>query len=150
MKKIFFTIILLTSISSAYSQWSFESISNGFDDTYRIAYTSQNNSAILKLEKFDDGDILFYILGSYYCDDDPSVDLVFIVNGVSFKYSIEGVKNDKSDIIFLTADLMNSELLESFQKCSILKVRINQTYCDTETYSFNMSKSTSALNFINY
>ena len=72
------------------------------------------------------------------------------MNGSGDKDLIEGVKNDKSDIIFLTADLMNSELLESFQKCSILKVRINQTYCDTETYSFNMSKSTSALNFINY
>jgi hypothetical protein len=52
--------------------------------------------------------------------------------------------------MFFTADLIDSELLDSFQKCSVLKIRINQEYCDSETYSFNMSKSTSALNFINY
>jgi hypothetical protein len=150
MKKILFTIILLTSISSTYSQWSFQSVSNDFDDPYRIAYTSENNGAILKLERLSDGGVMFYIQSSDYCDADPYVDLVFVVNGVNVKYYIEGVKNNQSDMVFFTADLVNSELLESFKKCSVLKVRVNQEYCDSEIYSFNMSKSTSALNFINY
>ena len=150
MKKLLFTLILLLSIYYAYSQWSFQSVSNGFDDTYRIAYTSENNGSFLKLERLDNGDILFYLQGGYYCDENPSIDLVFIVNGVSIKYYIEGAKNNKSNIMFFTDDLIDSELLDSFQKCSVLKIRINQEYCDSETYSFNMSKSTSALNFINY
>jgi hypothetical protein len=147
MKKLFFTLALLFSVSLAYSQWSYEKVSNGFDDPYRIAYTSANNSAILKLENVE-GSIFFYIQGGYYCDDYPSVDLVFVVNGINVKYTIDGMRNDKNDVVFFTGDLMNNEILDSFKKCSLLKIRVNETYCDTETYSFNMSKSTSALNFI--
>jgi hypothetical protein len=147
MKKLFFTLAVLFSVSMAYSQWSFEKVSNGFDDPYRIAYTSANNSAILKLENVDES-IFFYIQGGYYCDDYPSVDLVFVINGENIKYNIEGMKNDKNDVVFFTTDLVNNEMFDSFKKCSVLKVRINETYCDTDTYSFNMSKSTSAVNFI--
>jgi hypothetical protein len=147
MKKLFFTLAVLFSVSLAYSQWSYEKVSNGFDDPYRIAYTSANNSAILKLENVE-GSIFFYIQGGYYCDDYPSVDLVFVVNGINVKYTIDGMRNDKNDVVFFTGDLMNNEILDSFKKCSLLKIRVNETYCDTETYSFNMSKSTSALNFI--
>jgi hypothetical protein len=131
----------------AYSQWSFEKISNGFDDPYRIAYTSANNGAILKLENVD-GSIFFYIQGSYFCDDYPSVDLVFVVNGVNVKYTIDGMKNDKNDVVFFTSDLVNHEMYDSFKKCSVLKVRVNESYCDTDTFSFNMTKSTSAVTFI--
>jgi hypothetical protein len=76
------------------------------------------------------------------------VDLVFVINGENIKYNIEGMKNDKNDVVFFTTDLVNNEMFDSFKKCSVLKVRINETYCDTDTYSFNMSKSTSAVNFI--
>jgi hypothetical protein len=147
MKKLFFTLAVLFSVSMAYSQWSFEKISNGFDDPYRIAYTSANNGAILKLENVD-GSIFFYIQGSYFCDDYPSVDLVFVVNGVNVKYTIDGMKNDKNDVVFFTSDLVNHEMYDSFKKCSVLKVRVNESYCDTDTFSFNMTKSTSAVNFI--
>jgi len=147
MKKLFFTLAVLFSVSMAYSQWSFEKISNGFDDPYRIAYTSANNGAILKLENVD-GSIFFYIQGSYFCDDYPSVDLVFVVNGVNVKYTIDGMKNDKNDVVFFTSDLVNHEMYDSFKKCSVLKVRVNESYCDTDTFSFNMTKSTSAVTFI--
>ena len=147
MKKVFFTLAVLFSVSMAYSQWSYELIKNDFDDPYRIAYTSANNSAILKLENVD-GSIFFYIQGGYYCDDYPSIDLVFVVNGENIKYNIEGMKNDKNDVVFFTSDLVNNEMFDSFKKCSVLKVRINETYCDSDTYSFNMSKSTSAVTFI--
>lgn len=147
MKKLFFTLAVLFSVSMAYSQWSYELIKNDFDDPYRIAYTSANNSAILKLENVD-GSIFFYIQGGYYCDDYPSVDLVFVVNGENIKYNIEGMKNDKNDVVFFTSDLVNNEMFDSFKKCSVLKVRINETYCDSDTYSFNMSKSTSAVTFV--
>lgn len=149
MKNLFFTLGFLFSIFYANSQWSYETVDNGFDDSYRIAYTSKNNGAVLKLENVE-GNIFFYIQGGYYCDDYPSVDLVFVVNGVNVKYNIDGMINDKNNVIFFTADLINNEMLESFQKCTVLKVRVNESYCSSETYSFNMSKSTSALNYIQY
>ena len=139
--------VLLSSIGSAYSQWSFEYVKNDFDEPYRIAYTTQNNSAILKLENVY-GAIFFYIQGSYYCDENPLIDLVFVVNGENVRYNIIGQKSDKDDVIFFTGDLMNEEMVESFKKCSTLKIRVNENYCTSETYSFNMSKSTSALTYI--
>jgi hypothetical protein len=149
MKNLFFTIALFFSVSVAHSQWSYENVSNDFDTPYRIAYTSTNNSAFLKLENVDGG-IVFYIQGGYYCDDNPVVDLVFVVNGVNVKYTITGFKNDSNDAVFFTSDLMNHEMLESFKKCSVLKIRINESYCDNDIHSFNMSKSTSALNYMLY
>lgn len=147
MKNIILSFILLVSIGSAYSQWSFESVSNGFDDPYRIAYTTKNNDAILKLENVE-GSIYFYIQGGFFCEDNPSVDFVFVVNGENVKYNLTGVKNDNNSVVFFTGDLMNEPMVESFKKCSVLKIRINETYCDSETYTFNMSKSTSALTYI--
>jgi hypothetical protein len=147
MKKIFLTIVLLFSLSSVYSQWSYQLVKNDFDDPYRIAYTSANNSAILKLENVD-GSIFFYVQGGYYCDENPSVDLVFLVNGVNVRYNIEGFVNSSKDALFFTTDLINNEMLESFKKCSSVKIRVNESTCTNEIYSFNMSKSTSALNYI--
>lgn len=147
MKNLFLTLILFFTISNAFSQWTYEVVNNGFDDPYRIAYTSTNNHAYLKLENVD-GEIVFYIQGGFYCDDYPSVDLVFVVNGVNFKYTMTGLKNDSNDAVFFTADLMDNEMLESFKKCSVVKVRINESYCDSDIYTFNMTKSTSALNFM--
>jgi hypothetical protein len=147
MKKIFLTIVLLFSLSSVYSQWSYQLVKNDFDDPYRIAYTSENNDAILKLENVD-GSIFFYVQGGYYCDENPSVDLAFFVNGVNVRYNIEGFVNSSKDALFFTTDLINNEMLESFKKCSLVKIRVNESHCTNEIYSFNMSKSTSALNFI--
>jgi CO dehydrogenase/acetyl-CoA synthase epsilon subunit len=70
------------------------------------------------------------------------------VNGENIRYSINGLKSDKDNVIFFTGDLMNEEMVESFKKCSTLKIRVNESYCTSETYSFNMSKSTSALTYI--
>lgn len=147
MKKLFFTACTMFLGFSSFSQWTYETIKNDFDEPYRIAYTSQNNGAILKLEELE-GDIIFYIQGGYYCDDYPSVDLVFDVNGENVKFLIEGMKNKKGDVVFFTGDVATDIFLEPFQKCTTLKIRINESYCSTETYTFNMSRSSSALNFM--
>jgi len=147
MKKVglILSFCLLSIIS--YSQWTFQMVSNDFDDPYPIAYTSVNNGSVLKLENVDEY-LYFYLQGGYFCDEYPIVDLVFVVNGQNVKYSVEGYKNEQSNCIFFTTDLMNEEMLNSFKLCSVLKVRINESHCESNIYSFNMSKSTSALNFM--
>jgi hypothetical protein len=147
MKKIILIMATLFVAFSSFSQWTTQSVNNGFDDPYKIAYTSKNNGAILKLENVE-GDIYFYIQGGYYCDDNPLVEFIFVINGQNFKFTREGLKNDKNDVVFFTGDLINSELYEPFKQCSLLKIRINETYCDNDTHTFNMSKSTSALNSV--
>jgi len=52
MKKIFFLLNGLLPIF-AFGQWTFQKVDNGFDEPYKIAYTAQNNNAILKLEPVD-------------------------------------------------------------------------------------------------
>ena len=80
MKKLILSLASMMVLSIGHSQWTYKTINNSFDDPYRIAYTAENNGAILKLEKVGD-EVYFYITGEYYCDEDPIVDLVFIVNG---------------------------------------------------------------------
>ena len=49
MKKIFLLLNGLLPIF-AFGQWTFQKVDNGFDEPYKIAYTAENNNAILKLE----------------------------------------------------------------------------------------------------
>ncbi len=75
------------------------------------------------------------------------------VNDVSndvYRVSGVGLKNSNSDVLFLTADLLNEEYetVSWFKKCSKLKIRVNESYCTTGYYEFNMTKSTSALEFM--
>jgi hypothetical protein len=147
MKKLIFTLGFTYNVFISFGQWTFEKIENGFDDPYRIAYTSVNNQAVLKLEN-ESNYVVFYIKGGYYCEDYPIVDLVFVINGENYRYSIDGIKNKKGDAIFLSGDLASDVFFESFKKCSSIKVRVNETNCSSETYTFNMSKSTSAYNFM--
>jgi hypothetical protein len=148
MKKVILTVatVLIAGLSNA--QWTSKTVNNGFDDVYKICYTAYNNNAILKLERLESGHVLFYIQGGYYCDENPTVDLSFLVENKWVKYTIKGTTGSKKDAVYFDEDLEIAEFSESFLWCSSLKVRINETYCDTEIYQFNMSGSTNAFNFI--
>ena len=147
MKKIIVTVGLMLIGFNSSAQWTYQSVDNGFDNRYRIAYTEKNNNAILKLENVD-GDIIFYLQGGYFCDETPNIDLVFIVNGENKKYSTSSVKSDDNSCLFFITDLTSSDMFEDFKNCTSLKIRVNESYCDTEVYNFNMSKSTTAYNYI--
>ena len=85
MKKLMISIALMLNLN-VNAQWMNKNINNGFDDPYRICYTAENNGSVLKLENVD-GTIFFYLLGGYTCDENPTVDLSFLVNGSYVKYS---------------------------------------------------------------
>jgi hypothetical protein len=59
-----------------------------------------------------------------------------------------GIKSDDSKAVFLIDDLSSSELIINFLNATSIKLRVNETYCETEYYQFNMSGSTSAYKFI--
>ena len=132
---------------NANAQWTNKTINNGFDDPYRICYTATNNLGYLKLENVD-GQIYFYLTGKYCCDESPVVNLSFIVNGVTVKYFCTANVSDDKETVWILEDFLNSTVVESFKNCSSLNIRVNDTVCNEEIYSFNMSGSTSALNFI--
>ena len=148
MKNLFLILFLLLALNIN-AQWVNKTVNNDFDDPYRICYTAPNNGVILKLENVE-GLISFYLSGGYYCDESPVVDLSFIVNGVAKKYSRECSISSDNKIVWLINDLLIEEMLTDFKNCNILKVRVNDYTCSIEIYSFNMSGSSSAINFISY
>jgi len=129
------------------AQWTKKTVDNGFDDPYRICYTAINNLGYLKLENVD-GQIFFYLNGKYCCDESPVINLSFIVNGVTVKYSCTARVSEDKETVWILDDFLNSTVVESFKNCRTLNIRVNDTVCNEEIYSFNMSGSTSALNFI--
>ncbi len=66
------------------------------------------------------------------------------------KYSRECSISSDNKIVWLINDLLIEEMLTDFKNCNILKVRVNDYTCSSEIYSFNMSGSSSAINFISY
>lgn len=147
MKKVILSLASFMVLSIGHSQWSYKTINNGFDDPYRVAYTAQNNGAILKLEKVGD-EVSFYITGGYYCDENPIVNLVFVVDGKDDKFYSESHTSSDNETVFIMDNILTSNLLNPFKNCTSIRIRVNESYCDTKTYTFNMKGSTAALNFI--
>ena len=146
MKKLLMSVGVMLCLN-ANAQWVNKTVDNGFDDPYRICYTATNNLGYLKLENVD-GQVYFYLNGKYCCDESPVVNLSFIVNGVTVKYFCTANVSDDKGTVWILEDFLNSTVVESFKNCSTLNIRVNDTVCNEEIYSFNMSGSTSALNFI--
>lgn len=148
MKTLILFLSLFLSLN-LHSQWVYKTVTDGFDDPYKIAYTDNPTGEYLKLENVD-GKIVFYIKGGYFCDDQLTYDFVFQLGQEVYKVSGNGLKSSSSDMVFFTPDLLNEEFqtVDWFKKCSKLKIRINESYCITNYYEFNMSKSSAALEFM--
>jgi len=145
--KTFLSIILLALSFTSSSQWITKNIDNGFDDPYHIAYTSDSQDSYLKLENVN-GKISFYIGGGYTCSDELTVDISFIVSEAHKKYTFNAFVSEDRKNVFFVDDLLNESCLADFKACSSLKIRINDSLCETEIYTFNMSGSSAALKYI--
>lgn len=147
MKKMILTVATVLTIGIVNAQWTKKTVNNGLDEPYKIAYTEVNNGGFLKLEG-DTSGVAFYVSGGYYCEDSPLVNISFLVNNQWVKHSVWGNTTSDNKTVFLTFDLENEVFIKDFLNATSVKIRINETYCDNETYQFNMSGSTAAFNFI--
>ena len=111
-------------------------------------FNSQDGQdAYLKLENYKG--IAFYISGVYICDESVSVDISFLVNGEYQKYYATASVSDNRTTVFLVDDLNSDpEFLADFKASSSIRIRINDTICDTEIYEFKMAGSTAAFNTV--
>ena len=148
MKTIILTFALFCATSLT-AQWTYKEVTDGFDDPYRVAYTESDGLAYLKLEN-NDGKVIFFVKGGYYCDDKLMCDFVFSNSTETYKASLTGYKSTSSDIVFFSFDLLaeSEEFISWFKKCSKVKIRVNESFCTTTYYEFDMGKSTSALEFM--
>lgn len=163
MKKLLLAITLCLA-TATWSQWTSKTISNGFDEPFKKAYTETNNSGWLAMEVgYEESEVLnpkdsttemvtlplLYLHGSYFCEDSPVVDFVFVTKLGDKRWSIQGSKSSDNDLIFFPSDLFsNQEFKTDFMTATQIKVRVNETYCQTEIYQFSGSGSTAAYNFI--
>jgi hypothetical protein len=148
MKKVINLLLAVLTTGCVSAQWTYKTVDNGFDEPYKIAHTAENNGAFLKLEKVDTF-VIWYIQGGYYCDDKPDIDVVFVVKGVNKKYNLKGTKNEKNNVVFFPWNLdIDENLNADFKGASSVKIRINESYCTSEVYEFNMSNSKAAYDFM--
>jgi hypothetical protein len=134
----------------------------GFPKTYELSYMGSgwseknledikslknylNNFAIKKTVNYP----LLYLHGAYFCDDVINVDFVLVVNGIDKKYELEGMKSSDNKILFFDDNVFSDvNFRTDFLASTKVKIRAKETYCDTEYYTFLMSGSTKAYNFL--
>lgn len=148
MKKVILTVATVLTVGLVNAQWTKKNVNNGLDEPYKVCYTETNNNGFLKLEG-DGIRVSFYVAGSYFCEDSPLVDISFLANGKWQRHSVWGNKSTDSKVVFLSFDLENEEYFKDFLNATSVKLRVNETYCTSEIYQFNMAGSTSAFNFLN-
>jgi hypothetical protein len=142
----FLFALLIPGFVSA--QWTFKTLKDGFDDPYKIAYTEVNNNALLKMENVDSS-IVLYIQGGNYCDLKPTVYVVFDVNGVGKSYKFIGDKSYDSSTVFISWHFNQfSDAVLDFKSSSSVRISINESDCNTQSYSFNMNNSKAAYDFM--
>lgn len=170
MKKAFLFSVAALLCLNALSQWTYQTVDNGLDDPYRIAFSKQNNGGYLKLEPMPSVSpcyAIFYITGTYFCDDNPTVNISFLINGEYQKFLIVGEKSSDNKTIFFGSIEGNNNanittppgntipynygsvnFVPYFKAASSIKIRVNESHCDDDYYEFNMSGSTAAYNYI--
>lgn len=92
--------------------------------------------------------ISFYLSGGYHCDDEIPVDISFLVGGKFKQYNLTGSTSSDNTTVFFSDDLNSSEMKTDFLNATSVKLRFNESHCQSDYYEFKMSGSTAALNFV--
>lgn len=153
MKSLLLVLVLALSYTAS-AQWEYQTVENGLDDPYKIAYCQSIGSllpSLIKLELLDNGQLAFYIQSVFICEEEPIIEMAFLINGKYSKYSEYGSTSSDNTTVFINNNLMHEtmhDFVNYFKSCSSLKLRITDTDCGSETYDFNMKNSTAALEFM--
>lgn len=149
MKKSIFSIATLMLSGVAFGQWKTESVDNGLDTPYKIAYcdSKQTSTFYAKLEKTSLG-MAFYVSGGYFCENKILVDLGLKVNGEWKKYQFVGEPSSSKKTLFIIDDLTSETCFQDFKSASEMVMRINDYVCGSDDYTFNMTNSTSSYNYV--
>ena len=148
MKKLIFTVAAFFAFN-AHAQWVVKKLDNGFDKPTKIAYTEDGQRPFLKLEQYEGAGVL-YLKGVYFCGSPIFIELSFQVNGVNKKYGAICELNDEETTAFISWDIKNEEYINDFKNATTVKVRVTDSSCQEtgEIYTFKMTGSTAAINFV--
>ena len=150
MKKLILSVsttLLITS--SVFSQWIQKSVGEG-SEKYKIAYcdSKETPNVYCKLEKAN-GEMLFYLSGGYFCEDEIDVTLDFLIGTKWEQFEFKALKSTTSKTLFIIENITASSCFESFKKCSTLLIGIKDFTCGAEFYTFSMTNSTKSYDFVN-
>jgi hypothetical protein len=174
--KLFIVSILLFFANASFSQWKNETVKNGFDEPFKISTTPVNNKCHLKLEDigavdeekyvtdtiFENGKISAYkyawrkvfavsmdLVGSYFCQDDPTIEILLTVGEVDKKYTFKGSTHNNRKGIEIKRNIMDDpQFILDFEKASYISIRVNDTECEIEVFRYKMTGSKSAVQFM--
>jgi hypothetical protein len=146
MKKLI--LITLTLIAGKLSaQWKTESIDNGFDPVYHLAFCHDGNY-FLKLENFGDGKVAMILYDGYFCTEEPYVELAYKMGEEWSRFNGNAIMRttDQKKII-ISVDI-DKNMYDEFRKSSLLKIRVDDDHCGKKVYQFDMTGSTTAINWV--
>jgi hypothetical protein len=150
MRWILVFFIFINAIASK-GQWVFKKVDNGFDDPYKIAFTSNNNSGYLKMERYN-GKLLLYLVSeeNIFCGESVESDVSLFFKNEWKRYSTSANVSVDKDIVWLVDDIFEAtdEFISHFNAASKIKIRIRSESCEPLIYEFSMLNSSKALQFM--
>jgi hypothetical protein len=148
MKKLIMLFFAVQCIYTANAQWVHRVITNPFDDKKDKVYchTESGNYRQLRLEKDTTGNIIWYMIGSTFCQDTLNVDIAFLIGDEYSK--ISKICYADSNKLILDSNLISSNIKEDFLDCIKVSIRVRQKDCGTKIYNFNTKNSERALRYI--
>tara|TARA_R110000868_G_scaffold56134_4_gene174042 strand:- start:201 stop:653 length:453 start_codon:yes stop_codon:yes gene_type:complete len=148
MKNVLMIMALMMCLV-ANGQWTYKIIHSDFDGSFKRSFTATNNNGFLMMEESDTVNKPFLGLsGSYFCDDETLIEFVLVVKGVNKLYKIDAMKSGDSEMYYINDSIWTDEFVNDFKSASKCSIRVNQSYCTDEYYTFSFSGSTAAFNFI--
>lgn len=132
----------------ANAQWEVKTVDNGFDAPFKVAYSkSASGKEFIKLWKNDDGTVGLLMYEGYMCSERPYVEMTFIVNGEYEKYDgLFAVTAENKKQFYILSDVSSIET--DFRQASEFKIRVTDGSCGMEIYTFDMTGSSAALDFM--
>jgi hypothetical protein len=132
--------------------WRTSTGGNPIDGEWKFAMTIQHANVIgernfLKLEQHGDKVWLLF-MGTYFCDDNPTVDLALKVDGEDKVYKTRGAKTKGNKGIIMSRDFFSSEYCKDFENSTFAYVRVNESHCDTEIIKVSMLGVKDAIDFL--
>lgn len=163
MKKTILIIVALFLIhlhtDKVYAQWSYKLIENDFDGSFKKAYTDIIEDSYFMI--MESGDTLstrnnnftppgLALYGGYWCEKGFSVDLVFRQGNEigTVMQDVSCFVSDNNKYIIFNDDIWTDEFIKLFSNCTEMKIRVNQSICDTKLITINMKNSGDALNYM--
>jgi hypothetical protein len=139
--------------------WTIKDVKVYFDTTFKFKYSPEypdgKMDTIISERRENEYEwsqvenITLYLIGGFHCDDRPQVEIVFVVGGEFKKHVIRGRTFNDNRGMQLVDDVMGDlEFLDHFKQATLMKIRINEDYCEDSYYEFKMIGSSSAINFL--